>query len=66
VRFSLLLLCCLCTTGCGGCVDDNRASDQPGQPPGPAALPSASVAPRSLPLPIRGIQFLMLDAGVHD
>jgi hypothetical protein len=62
VRFSLLLLCCLCSTGCGGCVDDNPA---PG-PPAPPPSPNASVAPRSLPLPIRGIQFLLLDAGVHD
>jgi hypothetical protein len=65
VRLSLVLLSCLCTAGCGGCVDDNTPPGQEAPRPGQPSL-NASVTPRSTPLPLRGIQFLLLDAGARD
>lgn len=62
--FAVLLAGCLCATGCGGCVDEGSAPPSPSEAPQTHASPVTSFRP--MPLPLRGINLVLRDAGGID
>ena len=64
MRFAALLAGCLCVTGCGGCVDEGSAPTPPSEPSQSHAVSVPSFRP--MPLPLRGINLVLRDAGGID
>jgi hypothetical protein len=59
---AVLLAGCLCATGCGGCVDEGSTPPSPSEPAQTThASPVTSFRP--MPLPLRGINLVLRDAG---
>jgi hypothetical protein len=63
MRFAALLAGCLCLTDCGGCVDEGSAPTPPSEPP-QTQVPAPSFRP--MPLPLRGFNLMLRDAGAAD